>query len=365
MAKIAKIGTVRIPRVALPSVALPVVGLRGASGGGAADYWPAGTPEAIRQACMLWYDIARQGCTNETMAANPVLRDLSGNGHDAECFNFAWAGMSGIGGYDFALTEFVRMDSGDFLNDTRYECNTAEENPFMLYTNGRKGHPAFRVKVSGLTQGIQYIYSPSADSETTATFNIPSDGEYKIPQSYANSNISTVGFLGRQVGLVIELVPLYPGAIVSDGVDDYAVVENAPILYNGKGFTIIAKREILQSITEIPLSAIIADNRLETLDGAFLFEGLWYSTTALLNFGRPIYNRIFPELYSYMTSVEYNGEEILKAQIEHGSEKYTIFACDINNIIYPLSVALYSLLLFDRDLTEEEIEWVKTNMMQQ
>lgn len=257
MAKIAKIGTVRIPCVALPSVALPAVGLRGTAGSGGGGYWPAGTPEAIRQACILWYDIARQGCTNEGMAADPVLRDLSGNGHDATCHNFAWSEESGI--------------------------------------------------------------STSA----------------------------------------------YPGALVSDGVDDYAVVENAPILYNGKGFTIIAKREFLQSINKNPLSAIIADNRLETLDGAFLFEGLWTDTRALLNFGKAIYNQIFPELYSYMTSVEYNGEKILKGQIEHGSEKYTIFACDINNIIYPLSVALYSLLLFDRDLTEEEIEWVKTNMMQQ
>lgn len=320
-------------------------------------------PASISNSMVLWYDIERQKATNESMATNPILKDLSGNGHDAECFNFAWSGMSGIGGYKLSLTEFFRMDSGDFLSSSRYECNTAEGNPFMLYTNGSKGHPAFRVKVSGLSQPLKYMYSPSADSETTATFNIPSDGEYEIPQSYANSNISTVGFLGRQAGLVIELVPLYPGALVSDGVDDYAVVENAPILYNGKGFTIIAKREILQSINERPLSAIIADNRLETLDGAFLFEGLWYSTTALLNFGRPIYNRIFPELYSYMTSVEYNGEEILKGQIEHGSEKYTIFACDINNIIYPLSVALYSLLLFDRDLTTEEIEWVKTNLL--
>lgn len=357
MAKIAKIGTVRNPRVALPSVALPVVGLRGASGGGAADYWPAGTPEAIRQACMLWYDIARQGCTNETMAADPVLRDLSGNGHDAECFNFAWSGMSGIGGYDFALTEFFRMGSGDFLNDTRYECNTAEGNPFMLYTNGSTPHAAFKVKVSGLTQGIQYIYSPSADSETTATFNIPSDGEYEIPQSYANSNISTVGFLGRQAGLVIELVPLYPGALVSDGVDDYAVVEGLPLLTKEQGYTVVAKRKYLSGIRQ----SCLASKRNSTLpNGAFVFE-LYITNWRSDSFGHANSSRLEESDISYQISTSYNGQHI-DAGEESDNNNLNLLNLNGN---YLANVALYSFLLFNRDLTTEEIEWVKTNMMQQ
>lgn len=45
---------------------------------------------------ILWYDIKKQGATNENMAENPVLRDLSGNGHDATCYNFAWTEESGI-----------------------------------------------------------------------------------------------------------------------------------------------------------------------------------------------------------------------------------------------------------------------------
>ena len=38
------------------------------------------------------------GHTNEDMAEYPVLTDLTGNGHDISCNNFAWSGMSGIGG---------------------------------------------------------------------------------------------------------------------------------------------------------------------------------------------------------------------------------------------------------------------------
>ena len=39
------------------------------------------------------------GLTNEQMAENPVWVDKTGNGHDLQMKNFAWGGMSGVGGY--------------------------------------------------------------------------------------------------------------------------------------------------------------------------------------------------------------------------------------------------------------------------
>ena len=62
-------------------------------------YLPLDTPKAIKDAMVLYYDIAKQKATNESMAANPTLKDLSGNGNDATCYNFGWSEMSGIGGY--------------------------------------------------------------------------------------------------------------------------------------------------------------------------------------------------------------------------------------------------------------------------
>ena len=58
----------------------------------------------VKRNLVLWYDIKRQGATNENMANNPILKDLSGNGHDATCYNFAWNRQSGISSYfDFNL----------------------------------------------------------------------------------------------------------------------------------------------------------------------------------------------------------------------------------------------------------------------
>lgn len=354
MANRVNIKAVRIPDVAkLPVVALPTVGLRGVAGGGSGGYWPAGTPEAIRQSCMLWYDVARQGCTNEAMAAAPVLRDLSGNGHDATCYNFAWAGMSGVGGYELSLTEFFKMSSDDFLSSSRYECLIAEGNPYLLYTYGSKGHPAFRVKVSGLSQPLKYSYSPSADSETVATFTIPSDGEYEMPQSFANDKIATVGFYTRQAGLVIELVPLYPGALVSDGVDDKAVVEGGlKVLIN---YTIIAKRKIIDGY-----GCFLKKGYAGETAGEFLFEGnMANESFGTQNYGYTTTIPLHEEEISWQTLKAYNGIPLEKGT---SSGYYNFYMFGLNHYT---RTALYSAILFDRDLTEEEIEWVKTNMMQQ
>ena len=249
MAKIAKIGTVRIPCVALTSVALPVVGLRGTAGSGGGGYWPQGTPPEIKAACMLWYDIARQGCTNEGMAADPVLRDLSGNGHDATCHNFAWSEESGI--------------------------------------------------------------STSA----------------------------------------------YPGALVSDGVDDYAYVEGLPLLTKEQGYTVVAKRKYLTGIRQ----SCLASKRNSSLpNGAFVFE-LYISNWRSDSFGHANAVSFEESDISYQTSKSYNGKAINVGE-ESDNNVLQLLALSGN---YLANVALYSFLLFNRDLTEEEIEWVKTNMMQQ
>lgn len=63
---------------------------------GSTKIYPSIDVQSIMDSIILWYDIKRQGATNENMAENPILRDLSGNGYDATCYNFAWTEESGI-----------------------------------------------------------------------------------------------------------------------------------------------------------------------------------------------------------------------------------------------------------------------------
>lgn len=80
---------VGLPKVGLREVALPLIG------GGGKSLKPE-LPEWFKEAIVSWHSPIWQGCTNEEMAKNPILRDLSGNGWDATCYNFAWTKECGI-----------------------------------------------------------------------------------------------------------------------------------------------------------------------------------------------------------------------------------------------------------------------------
>lgn len=53
-------------------------------------------PAWYTEALICEYNPIRQGCTNQNMNADHVLRDLSGNGYHMDCYNFAWNTQSGI-----------------------------------------------------------------------------------------------------------------------------------------------------------------------------------------------------------------------------------------------------------------------------
>lgn len=367
MANRVNIGAARIPDVAkLPVVALPTVGLRGVAGG-AAGYWPAGTPEEIRQSCMLWYDVARQGCTNEAMAAAPVLRDLSGNGHDATCYNFAWSGMSGVGGY---AANFRKRDSS--LTDR--DIYTLTENKLiinqlsstnkwlLIKASNDNGIPKFTCKVTGLENSeINLIYYYMDEINVRKAVNL-TEGLNELPESILfpdatsgtqiglfASNIPT----GTNIDLTIELLPLYPGALVSDGVDDKAVVEGGLKVLNN--YTIIAKRKIIDGY-----GCFLKKGYAGETAGEFLFEGnMANESFGTQNYGYTTTIPLHEEEISWQTLKAYNGIPLEKGT---SSGYYNFYMFGLNHYT---RTALYSAILFDRDLTEEEIEWVKTNMMQQ
>lgn len=56
--------------------------------------------KSVMDSLICWIDIERQGCTNENMRKNPILKDLSGNGNDFTCSNFTWDTAGGIGMYN-------------------------------------------------------------------------------------------------------------------------------------------------------------------------------------------------------------------------------------------------------------------------
>lgn len=153
------------------------------------------------------------GLTNEQMAANPVWVDKTGNGHDLQLKNFSWKGMSGVGGY------------GDENHQTFYKF-TLDDYVFIASPPGAK-HMNFTFRVTGLQPGNKLTLAFFGTTNTIyGTWN--KDGIYTV-----NSAVVEVGkpvyfyngYGATRGEFTIEILPLYPGFILGDGVDDFAVTE--------------------------------------------------------------------------------------------------------------------------------------------
>lgn len=368
----ARIPVARLGTAALRRVALPAAGLWKKSGG----VLPPDPGEAIMQACVLWYDISKQQATNEGMAANPVLRDLSGNGHDATCYNFAWSGMSGIGGYEMDSSDWTVYSSATYTRPTPTTIHITKVSPSnndlliaWITENGSADVvagseftlPAIRFKVQGIADGELRAYTRNADGYSQYLAN---GQEYYFPGgtfvSKGSNNGFEIGWVNidkteRDVDITVELLPLYPNALVSDGVDDYAQVTGLPILTKERGYTVVVKREILKLNT----NSCIAQKRKGN-NQSFSFERNREDILICTNWGHINNIDISAGLeITYQTSKSYNGTKKLNAGDYKDADTLVLFT-ELNCC----KCVLYSFLLFDRDLTEDEIEWVKENMVE-
>lgn len=349
------------------------------------SYWPTSTPAAIKSACVLWYDIQRQGATNENMAINPILKDLSGNGHNATCYNFDWAGMSGIGGYGLSFSQYsnIQQDRAviEFDGDYITIIKSIVSATWQLYNrvSNQLTVPAQRIKVTNVPQNVSVNYCyRDATGISIIHVSITKDGIYDLP-SFTVPSGQIYGFEIQRVidecNIIIEQLPQYPNALVSDGVDDYCYVAGLPLLTKEKGFTVIAKRKWIGDPRSKSQGFVSKGSNFGWVDGAFYFEGVEGGGTAFFNrvFDNPDsksgVNYILEENFTqgditYLTSTRYNDSEIKNIGDGIDTDKLVIFrlGTTINNCYS--SIAIYSLLLFNRDLTDEEIEWVKNNLIE-
>ena len=178
------------------------------------------------------------GLTNEQMAANPVWVDKTGNGHDLQMKNFAWGEMSGVGGYteNYNSNKWHKVESRIDVTWTYKSFNARsikDNRSAQLFYQSSLSDTGFRVlsctiKVSGLTdgQGIEYV---SNGTQQFVIMRIENDGIYHLPSFDFGAKNAYYGFkflkLQESCNITIEQLPLYPGFILGDGVDDFAVTE--------------------------------------------------------------------------------------------------------------------------------------------
>lgn len=309
------------------------------------------------------------GLTNEQMAANPVWVDKTGNGHDLQMKNLAWGGMSGVGGYsdNFSSDSWKKpSDRSDItwtsssFNITRVMNTGVQIYYFSAWEESESVIPEKRIIVKGLEDGQVLRYMNVGNR----IIEISQDGIYTIPSFTFKGANSYHGYsLAKKqesCNVTVEQLPLYPGALVFDGVDDYGVCGNFPILTKEKGYTVVALRQWI-SMGE-GISGLVSNVKNWFNDGAFILE---YNSNNATNkfvnrpvsFGNVNIEMDLPNNFTYQTSKSYKG-----VPITTGSFKGTnsLFVGKLNNIIGNCSnVAIWELVFLDHDATEEELTKIK------
>lgn len=285
------------------------------------------------------------GLTNEQMATNPVWVDKTGNGHDLQLKNFSWKGMSGVGGY------------GDENHQTFYKF-TLDDYVFIASPPGAK-HMNFTFRVTGLQPGNKLTLAFFGTMNTVyGTWN--KDGIYTVDADIVEAGKPTYfynGYGATRGEFTIEILPLYPGALVFDGVDDYGVCENFPILTKEKGYTVVALRQWDQDFLNTTLTGGLLSTRNYSTGEGVAFEKIESSNKGYWNLGAGGIIDFAKSPFTWQTSKQYNNVGILKGDKNHG--KPLCVGCGLSGGQQCGRFAIWEIVFLDHDATEEELTKIK------
>lgn len=317
------------------------------------------------------------GITNEQMAANPVWVDKTGNGHDLQLKNFSWSGMSGVGGYVDNWNSSADWDINSYWvnshTDHKLQFIKASSVVQARSNNIYNAENVYKniLNVNGLTEAVnkgsvkalRIIATDPITSKAIKTFSFETDGVIQISFDDVLQDYYVAYFLSgnntNDIDITIEQLPLYPGALVFDGVDDYGTCDNFPILTKEKGYTVVALR---QWITRGEIAQGLVSNVKNWLkDGAFLLEYRNIQADHLnkpISFGAIGSEMDLPHILTYQTSKSYNGVSITTGNFE-GTDVLHVGKLAPTNVGTCINAAIWELVFLDHDATEEELTKIK------
>lgn len=315
-----------------------------------------------------------KGLTNEELSKDPTWYDTSGNGNDLKFKNFAWKLDSGAGIYVYDFTRW-NYNIGGLTSIER----TGSKIQIKAISNALTGNVHdearsigynynFKIRVTGIKSGNNI----SIRKGTSSVFvDITQDGVYYINTTveedwdqkmlYIYANIHG----GPDINLIIEQIPDYEGAICFNGIDDYAICDNFPILTKEKGYTVMMLRKWLTPETktsnEIIVSNLYDSNWSSANLGAFncevkynnmnpkIINAISYSFSSLISVDEN-------DLLFYQVSNNYNGNIIEVGGKNKGGSFLFVGSGSSSNFF--ANSAVYALCIIDHDTSDAEREIV-------
>lgn len=297
----------------------------------------------------VYYDVKKQGLSNDTPEADWYLKDFSGNGHDMTLYNFAKKLGSGIGKYEVDFNTWIPQS---YVADSAYTSNKLHVTNIkggnaILYT--KKGANAMKVKITGI-QSFNLVYRYIAENDVWEALEVDRDGIYELPASTTTTKTYYTGFTvpyyTGDCDITIEQIPDYEGALVSDGIDDYGKVENLPIY---KDYTVVADREIVDGLID-NAGGGVAIRSYNYAKGAFGFD--WKNQA--FSFGGNTDRIIDVQRFiSYQSKYINNGIQLITGNVVDNNPLYMARLGEENRYS---KLALWSFLLFPYSLSKFLLE---------
>ena len=315
------------------------------------------------------------GFTNEEMSKNPVWVDKTGNGHDLQMKNFAWGGMSGVGGYvdnwnssaDWAINSYWVNSHTDHKLQFITASSVVQARSNNIY-NAENVYKNI-LNVNGLTEAVnkgsvkflRIVATDPITSKAIKTFSFETDGVIQISFDDVLQDYYVDYFLygsdTKDIDITIEQLPLYPGALVFDGVDDYGTCNNFPILTKEKGYTVVALRQWDQDFLNTTLTGGLLSTRNYSTGEGVAFEKIESSNKGYWNLGAGGIIDFAKSPFTWQTSKQYNNVGILKGDKNHG--KPLCVGCGLSGGQQCGRFAIWELVFLDHDATEEELTKIK------
>lgn len=296
----------------------------------------------------VYYDVKKQGLSNDTPEADWYLKDFSGNGHDMTLYNFAKKLDSGIGKYKVDFNTWIPQS---YVADSTYTSNklhitNIKGGNAILYT--KKGTNAMKVKITGI-QSFNLVYRYITENDVWEALEVDRDGIYELPASTTTTKTYYTGFTvpyyTGDCDITIEQIPDYEGALVSDGIDDYGKVTGVPIY---KDYTVVADRTVIGTLEQ--LDGGVSAKCTNYLNGSFVMD---YKDSAFSFGGQKYLIHTLSRIISYQSKYISNGKEIVAGNSSDVSDLY-VGKLGIDDRYS--AIALYSYLLFPYSLSKFLLE---------
>lgn len=219
--------TISLDSVRLNTVALNHYG--NISGGGSK---PDPIAAWIRKHMAFRYDT--KGYTNEVLSQTKQLQDLSGNNRPMLLNNFLFAEMSGIGGYNDNFKNWeIRPVIGtvDRISSEQVIIRKInQKGEGVIQANLNNKHVFLKCNIEEITEELKGKIRLRYHTEAGYRDKILENGYFEFDSNIETDNSGFAGFVSTEpidnCNITITQIPEYPGALVTDGVDDYGAVQN-------------------------------------------------------------------------------------------------------------------------------------------